>query len=33
VVLGGLVTVAIAALWWVRFPSLRDVDRFDDLVP
>jgi hypothetical protein len=33
VVLGGLVTVAISALWWVRFPSLRDVDRFDDLVP
>ena len=31
VVLGGIVTVAIAALWWVRFPSLRDVDSFDDL--
>jgi MFS family permease len=28
VVLGGVGTLAVAALWWSRFPALRDVDRF-----
>jgi MFS family permease len=28
VVLGGIATIAIAGLWWWRFPALRDVDRF-----
>ena len=28
VVLGGIVTVAVAAIWWVAFPALRDVDGF-----
>ena len=31
VVLGGVLTLAVAGLWWVRFPMLRDVDRFEDL--
>lgn len=30
VVLGGAATLAVAAGWWVFFPSLRDVDRFPD---
>ena len=28
---GGIATIAIAGVWWVAFPSLRDVDRFEDL--
>jgi len=31
VVLGGVLTLAVAGLWWVRFPMLRDVNRFEDL--
>lgn len=26
--LGGVATLVIAAIWWVRFPKLRDLDRF-----
>lgn len=33
VVLGGVLTCAIVGLWWVRFPELRDIDRFADLEP
>jgi MFS family permease len=33
VVSGGAATLVIVALWWVFFPSLRDVDRFADLHP
>ena len=33
VVGGGVATVAIVGLWWVFFPSLRDVDRFEELDP
>lgn len=28
---GGLATVGVVALYWVKFPALRRVDRFDDL--
>jgi MFS family permease len=28
VVLGGIVTVVVAMVWWVAFPPLRNVDRF-----
>jgi hypothetical protein len=28
VVLGGVGTLAVAALWWGIFPALRDVDAF-----
>jgi MFS family permease len=28
---GGVATVAIVGIWWVSFPTLRNVDRFDDL--
>ena len=28
---GGVATVAIVGLWWFSFPSLRDVDRLEDL--
>jgi MFS family permease len=28
VVLGGLATIGVAGVWWVRFPALRDVDSF-----
>jgi hypothetical protein len=31
VVSGGLATIAVVVLWWARFPTLRDVDRFDHL--
>lgn len=31
--LGGIGTLAVVALWWRFFPSLRDVDRLDDLRP
>ena len=31
VVGGGLATLAIVGIWWVAFPSLRNVDRFDEL--
>jgi MFS family permease len=31
VVLGGAVSIAVAAVWSWRFPSLRQVDRFTDL--
>ena len=30
---GGVATVAIVGIWWARFPSLRDVDRFEELDP
>ena len=33
VVGGGLATLIVVALWSVLFPSLRRVDRFDDLEP
>jgi hypothetical protein len=28
---GGLVTLGIVGFWWLRFPALRDVDRFEDI--
>ena len=28
---GGIATMAIAGIWWVAFPSLRNVDKFEDL--
>ncbi len=31
VVSGGAATLAIVALWWVAFPALRDIDRFEDV--
>lgn len=31
VVGGGVATMAIVGVWWMAFPSLRRVDRFDDL--
>jgi hypothetical protein len=33
VVVGGVATIAIAAIWWRVFPDLRAVDRLDDLRP
>ena len=33
VVLGGAATLAVVGVWWVRFPTLRDVDRFDEVRP
>jgi MFS family permease len=33
VIVGGVATVAIAAIWWRAFPSLRQVDRLDELRP
>ena len=33
VVLGGIASVAVAALWVWWFPALRRVDRFEDLEP
>lgn len=31
VVLGGVATLVVVGVWWVRYPSLRDVDRFSDV--
>jgi predicted MFS family arabinose efflux permease len=31
VVLGGVATLAVVGVWWVRYPALRDVDRFSDV--
>jgi len=31
VVGGGVATVAVAGLWWVAFPALRNVDTFEQL--
>ena len=28
---GGVATIAIVGVWWFSFPSLRNVDRFEDL--
>jgi MFS family permease len=28
---GGIATMVVAGVWWVAFPSLRGVDRFEDL--
>ncbi len=28
---GGVATLVIAGIWWVKFPALRDVDRFEDV--
>ena len=31
IVMGGAATIAIVVLWWILFPSLRNVDRFDEI--
>ncbi|MHB1090386.1 MAG: MFS transporter [Ilumatobacteraceae bacterium] len=31
VIAGGIATVGIVGIWWIGFPSLRDIDRFGDL--
>jgi MFS family permease len=28
---GGVATIGVAAIWWFAFPSLRNVDKFEDL--
>ena len=33
VVSGGIATLVVVGIWWFGFPSLRDVDRFEDLSP
>jgi MFS family permease len=33
VVGGGVLTLGVVGLWWVKFKQLRNVDRFDDLQP
>ena len=33
VVLGGIATIGVAAVWWKLFPSLTKVDRLDELRP
>jgi len=33
VVLGGIGTIAVVALWWWRFPEIRDVDDLNDVKP
>lgn len=30
---GGFGTIAVVVGWWIFFPTLRDVDRFSDVVP
>jgi hypothetical protein len=31
VTLGGVATVGTAGAWWLQFPRLRSIDRFDEL--
>jgi MFS family permease len=31
IVSGGVLTLVVVLLWWLMFPALRDVDRFEDL--
>ena len=33
VLIGGLGTLAVVAVWWFLFPGLRKVDRLDDVQP
>jgi MFS family permease len=33
VVGGGVLTLGVVGVWWVKFKQLRDVDRFEDLKP
>ncbi len=33
VVIGGVLTITVAAVWWHAFPALRGVDRLDELRP
>jgi hypothetical protein len=33
VVLGGVATIGVAAVWWKLFPALARVDRLDELRP
>ena len=28
---GGMATLVIVGIWWVAFPALRNVDRFEDV--
>ncbi|HQZ34381.1 MAG TPA: MFS transporter [Ilumatobacteraceae bacterium] len=28
---GGVATIAVVVIWWIAFPQLRNVDRFDEL--
>jgi MFS family permease len=28
---GGVATIAVVGIWWFAFPSLRDIDRFEEL--
>ena len=28
---GGIATLAVAGVWWAAFPSLRNINRFEDL--
>lgn len=32
IALGGVATLVIVVVWWWRFPALRDVDRFSDVL-
>ena len=31
IVLGGIATIVVVLIWWFVFPSLRRVDRFDEI--
>jgi hypothetical protein len=31
IILGGLATLAVVAVWWFVFPDLRDVNTFDEI--
>ena len=30
---GGVGTLMVVGIWWVKFPMLRDIDRFEELEP
>ena len=33
VVLGGVGTLAVVAIWWLAFPELRHIDRYAEVSP
>jgi predicted MFS family arabinose efflux permease len=33
VVAGGVGTLMVVSIWWMKFPMLRDIDRFEELEP
>ena len=33
IILGGVASIGVAAVWYICFPALRRIDRFEDIEP